>query len=355
MTLSLLRTRWAAIGAAVAVSLGAGGIGISQATTSSGERPIYVPIEPCRLADTRPAFQVGPRSAPLGPNETYPLAGWGKVGGCNLPGGTTGLSLNVTAVDPTLATFLTLFPASSTLPNASHLNPMPGQPPTPNAVNVDLDGAGLFSIYNLQGSVHVIIDVVGYFDHHIHDDRYYTEAESDGRYYTKSVADSRYVSAKQDTFYYVPGSMLEIHVNDGPATVHFDNSSDAIVRKTVSAGTMQVLIPVPFPARLGGAWGKLVDYRVSYKVDNVNSYITSTRLIKSNNSGAHVDIGWESTDRKSTTYSSYVVNCFDPGCQLDFVPNGNYVTVLLELDYGGIGDPHDITIGGVLLRVSYDG
>jgi len=52
----------AAIGAAVAVTLGAGGIG--YATTTSGERSIYNAIEPWRLADTRPApNEVGPRAA----------------------------------------------------------------------------------------------------------------------------------------------------------------------------------------------------------------------------------------------------------------------------------------------------
>ena len=345
MSASVFRTRWAAIGAALAVSLGAGGMGISQATTSSGERPIYVPIEPCRLADTRPAFQVGPRTAPLGPAENYTLPGWGSIGNCTLPTGTTGLSLNVTAVDPTQATFLTLYPASSTLPNASHLNPTPGQPPTPNAVNVDLDNTGMFNIYNRFGNVHVIVDVVGYYDHHTHDDRYYTEGE----------ADARFVSTTEDTFYYVPGSLLEIHFDDGPADVYFDNSSDAIVRKTVSPGYMQVLIPVPLPNELAGRWGKLVNFRVSYKVDNVSSYIDHTWLIKSDNSGGHVTIGQDSTNRTSTAYTSYVVDCSDPGCQLAWVPNGNYVTVVLGLQYGGVGDPHDITIGGVLMRVSYDG
>ena len=168
MTLSVLRTRWAAIGAAVAVSLGAGGIGITQATTSSGEMPIYQPIEPCRLADTRPEFQVGPRTTPIATDEAYTLTGWGTVGQCTLPGDSTALSLNVTAVDATLPTFLTLFPADSTRPNASHLNPTPGQPPTPNAVNVDLDASGEFFVYNRFGAVHVIIDVVGYYDDHIH-------------------------------------------------------------------------------------------------------------------------------------------------------------------------------------------
>jgi hypothetical protein len=179
MSVNHLRSKWAAVGAAVAVSLGAGGIGITQATTSSGEKPVYLPIEPCRLADTRPEFQVGPRSAPLGPDETYTLSGQGSVGNCNLPVGTAALSLNVTALDATAPTFLSLFPAGASVPVASHLNPLPGDGPVPNAVNVDLSAAGEFSIYNLAGNVNIIIDVVGIFDDHVHDDRYYTEAEVD--------------------------------------------------------------------------------------------------------------------------------------------------------------------------------
>ncbi|MFW2336531.1 hypothetical protein [Ilumatobacter sp.] len=186
MNTNRIRSKWAAVGAAIAVSLGAGGIGIGHATTSTGEKPIYLPIEPCRLADTRPAFQVGPRSTPLGAAETYDLSGWGAVGNCTLPADTAGLALNVTAVDPTAPTFLTLFPDGTTLPLASHLNPTPGQPPTPNAVNVDLSDAGKFSIYNLAGNVHIAIDVVGIYDDHNHDDRYYQKSET----YTKTEADA---------------------------------------------------------------------------------------------------------------------------------------------------------------------
>jgi hypothetical protein len=179
MSTNHIRSKWAAVGAAVAVSLGAGGIGISQATTSSGERPVYLPIEPCRLADTRAEFQVGPRTAPLGPNETYTLSGQGAVGNCSLPAGTTALSLNVTAINATEPTFVALFPAGAALPVASHLNPLPGQGPVPNAVNVDLSAGGEFSIYNLQGNVDIFIDVVGVYDDHNHDDRYYPKSEID--------------------------------------------------------------------------------------------------------------------------------------------------------------------------------
>ncbi len=179
MSTHQIRSKWAAVGAAVAVSLGAGGIGITQATTSSGERPIYLPIEPCRLADTRVDFRVGPRSAPLGPEETYTLSGQGAVGNCNLPAESTALSLNVTAIDTTAPTFVSLFPAGADLPVASHLNPLPGQGPVPNAVNVDLNAGGEFSIYNLAGNVNIFIDVVGIYDDHTHDDRYYQKSEVD--------------------------------------------------------------------------------------------------------------------------------------------------------------------------------
>ena len=177
---SRLRIRWAAIGAALAITFGGGGLGIVRATTSSGERAIYKPINPCRLADVRPAPNtVGSRPSPLGPDEVYTLDGWGAVGDCNLPTGTTGLALNVTAVGPTASTFLRLWPAGGAQPTTSNLNPTPGSPPTPNAVNVGLSAAGEFSIFNRFGNVSVIIDVVGVYDDHNHDDRYYSRAQVD--------------------------------------------------------------------------------------------------------------------------------------------------------------------------------
>jgi hypothetical protein len=180
------RTRWAALGAAVAVSLGAGGIGLVDAAIGSGERTVFVPITPCRLFDTRPEFQVGSRNTPLGPDETYNVAGLGAVGECTLPADAAGLVLNVTTVDASLPTFVSVWPAGQPQPNASHLNPAPGEPPTPNAVTTDLGASGEFSVYNKQGSVHLFADAVGYYVDHHHDDRYYTKAEV----YTQAEVDA---------------------------------------------------------------------------------------------------------------------------------------------------------------------
>ena len=171
--MSMTRSRWAAIGAAVAVTLGAGGIGLVNATNPSGATT-YVPISPCRLDDTRgPSGDagLGGRETPLGPNETFTLDTTG--GQCTgIPAGATGITMNVTSVSPTAPTFLTIWPAGETWPLASSLNPFPGEPPTPNGVEVELNANNEFSVFNLAGSVDVIFDITGFYIDHDHDDRY---------------------------------------------------------------------------------------------------------------------------------------------------------------------------------------
>ncbi|MEM1331954.1 MAG: hypothetical protein AAGG08_00725 [Actinomycetota bacterium] len=177
----LLRTRWAAIGAAVAVTLGAGTLATVDATTSSGERAVFTAITTCRLVDTRPNGEGGPRTAPLGPAEVFTVTARGAQGECSaaqLPDNAVALALNITALRATQQTFLTVWP-DGPLPNGSSLNPAVGQPPTPNAVTTDLSPTGTFNVYNDAGNVDLIVDVVGYYTDHDHDDRYYTEAEVD--------------------------------------------------------------------------------------------------------------------------------------------------------------------------------
>ena len=176
----MLRTRWAAIGAAVAVTLGAGGVSLTQAAIGSGEKPVFVPIEPCRLVDTRPATQIGPKSTPLGPNETITIVVTGSTGQCSgIPTAAAGAAMNMTAIQPTAQSFLTVYPSGSDRPNASNLNWGAGVPPTPNKVDVALGPDGAIDVYNSIGTVHLAADLVGYYVDHHHDDRYYTKAQVD--------------------------------------------------------------------------------------------------------------------------------------------------------------------------------
>jgi hypothetical protein len=126
----------------------------------------FVPVVPCRLVDTRPDSQVGPRSTPLGPTEGMPVSVWGSNGECTIPLTATGIAMNVTAVGGTEPSFLTLWPTDAAgRPRTSNLNWVPGSAPTPNKVDVKLAADnGKFSMFNLNGSVDVIADVVGYYE-----------------------------------------------------------------------------------------------------------------------------------------------------------------------------------------------
>ncbi len=123
-----------------------------------------VPITPCRLVDTRQ-----PGQTPLGASETRTIDAHGTNGPiagsqCTIPTDAVGLSMNVTALDATVIdTFITIWQDGVPRPEASSLNPAPGQPPTPNAVTTPISTAGKFNMFNLTGTVQVLVDVNGYY------------------------------------------------------------------------------------------------------------------------------------------------------------------------------------------------
>lgn len=238
------RARWAAIGAALAVALGAGGIGVARAT-SPGNAATFVPVTPCRIIDTRPepAFNVGDRSTPLGGGETHTVSAHGDNGRCTgIPSEATGLSLNVTAVDATMPTFLTIWPTGEPQPDASSLNPTPGQPPMPNAVTTGLSGDGDFDVYNLQGEVHVIADVNGYYVDHHHDDRYYTKSEVDTALASHAQTDAGKVAYAWVCQPSGPPVALDITTCGGAAAdYHFNPSGQVITVNRESVGRYHVV------------------------------------------------------------------------------------------------------------------
>jgi len=175
------RTRWSAFGAAVAVTVAAGvAIPGAGATVSTGTRAIFVPVVPCRLFDTRPApLQVGSRGTPIGATEVVGEPVVGTNGNCTVPADAIAVAMNVTAVNATGNSFLTIWPADADQPLASNLNYSPGAPPTPNKVDVKLSADGAIKLFNNSGTVDVIADVVGYYADHNFDDRYYTKPQID--------------------------------------------------------------------------------------------------------------------------------------------------------------------------------
>ncbi|NNC76053.1 MAG: hypothetical protein HKN93_11160 [Acidimicrobiia bacterium] len=184
--LSGLRTRWSAIGAAVAVSLGAGGFGLASAAIDSGDKPVTVTVDAKRILDTRTNIGLSGRFADATPRELQvtgdvPVAPSGTE--TVVPNGATAVLVNVTVVFPSDPGFLALRSADATgEPSTSTVNFFPGTV-EPNAATVDLSSDGKIEIWletsSDSGNAHVLVDVVGYTIDHTHDDRYYTEAEID--------------------------------------------------------------------------------------------------------------------------------------------------------------------------------
>ena len=70
--------------------------------------------------------------------------------------------LNVTAVNPTGNSYLTVFPDGAGQPLASDLNFSAGQT-VPNLVVVRVGSNGVVDIFNAAGATDVIADVVGWY------------------------------------------------------------------------------------------------------------------------------------------------------------------------------------------------
>ncbi len=130
----------------------------TAAVAAAAAVPSYVPVAPARLLDTR--IGVGAPAAPVGQGAAITLAVAGRGG---VP--TTGVDavvLNVTGVQPTSQTFVTVWPSGTTKPLASNLNLFANQI-RPNLVMAKLGADGNVQLFNSAGSINLVADVMGYF------------------------------------------------------------------------------------------------------------------------------------------------------------------------------------------------
>jgi hypothetical protein len=115
---------------------------------------LFTAIIPNRVLDTRnSATRLGAGqviNVPMSGTPGVPTTGVGAV------------VLNVTATNPTAASYLTVYPTGTVPPLASNLNFSAGQT-VPNRVIVKVGTAGSVSFYNAFGSVDVVADVGGWF------------------------------------------------------------------------------------------------------------------------------------------------------------------------------------------------
>ncbi len=110
-------------------------------------------VAPARILDTRAAAQIGP-----GASIDLTVVGVGGVPAS----GVSAVVVNLTATEPTEATYLTAWPAGTARPEASNLNVVAGQS-RPNLVVASVGADGRVSIFNHAGRTHVVVDVFGWF------------------------------------------------------------------------------------------------------------------------------------------------------------------------------------------------
>jgi hypothetical protein len=116
-------------------------------------------LSPSRILDTRSG--TGGFSAPIAAGGTISPAVTG-VGGVPASG-VSAVVLNVTVTEPTATEgFLTVFPSNAARPLASNLNFVAGQT-VPNLVMAKVGADGKVSVFNNQGTSHIVFDVVGWY------------------------------------------------------------------------------------------------------------------------------------------------------------------------------------------------
>ncbi len=79
-----------------------------------------------------------------------------------MPPGASAVVLNITAVDATASSHLTVWPSGAARPTASSLNVTAGAT-VANQVVVGVGAGGAVAIGNRAGSVDVVVDVVGWY------------------------------------------------------------------------------------------------------------------------------------------------------------------------------------------------
>ena len=135
---------------------------ISDATTIQTSPLGFIPLTPCRIADTR---TYGGKSGAFGPpfmpgNSTRDFAI--PLSGCGIPATAQAYSLNITVVPRGYLGYLAVWPTGAPQPNVSTLNSFSGSI-VANAAVVPAGANGAISVYS-HDDTDVIIDINGYFN-----------------------------------------------------------------------------------------------------------------------------------------------------------------------------------------------
>ncbi|MDP9402359.1 MAG: fibronectin type III domain-containing protein [Actinomycetota bacterium] len=140
---------------------GEGAASAASTAVTPGAPGEFHPLPPARILDTRTGTGTGGVKTKVEPGSTTNVTVVGQGG---VPAtGVSAVVMNVTVTQPTAPrSFLTVFPKGAPKPEASSLNFVAGQD-VPNLVKAKVGADGQVSVYNAEGSTHVIFDVVGWY------------------------------------------------------------------------------------------------------------------------------------------------------------------------------------------------
>ncbi len=127
---------------------------------SPGEAAIrYYTVTPCRVVDTRDAALGGPSPLSGGVPRSFNLSGK-----CGTAPTASGLILNLTVTQATGSGFLSLYPGGTGVPATSTINFRTGVTRANSSIVRVGSGGILNAVAGMTGTVHVILDIAGYFD-----------------------------------------------------------------------------------------------------------------------------------------------------------------------------------------------
>ncbi len=121
----------------------------------------FFTVSPCRVIDTRnPSGAAGGPALVANATRVFPVAG-----ACGIPSDAKTVSANVTVVGPLAPGNLRIYPGNTAIPPTSVISFRTGRTRANNAMMVlATDGIGTIGVRNdAPGSVHLVVDVNGYF------------------------------------------------------------------------------------------------------------------------------------------------------------------------------------------------
>ncbi|HRE00134.1 MAG TPA: hypothetical protein PLV68_02475, partial [Ilumatobacteraceae bacterium] len=117
----------------------------------SDQGGLFVPVSPTRQLDTR-------ESSPVAAGESRAL----RVTTSPIPAHASAVVTNVTSVDASVQSYVTVWPQGADRPVASTLNPRPSVP-VPNQAYLRVGSNGELRLFNFSGTTNLVVDTFGYF------------------------------------------------------------------------------------------------------------------------------------------------------------------------------------------------